>query len=111
MGRHLTGASRSDGVSRLFTSAGDDLSMGKSKDDQQSKLVAKHVKEVARLEATIEAYKTEVRRLARAVERAEEDAAKWRRKAKKLKKRESTIIAEAAPELASLPELGDVLTA
>jgi len=85
--------------------------MGTSKDDQQAKLVAKHVKEVARLEATIEAYKAEVRRLARAVERAEEDAAKWRRKAKKLKKRESTVIAEAAPELDSLPELGDVLSA
>ena len=85
--------------------------MGKSKDDQQAKLVAKHAKEVARLEATIEAYKTEVRRLARAVERAEEDAAKWRRKAKKLKKRESTVIAETAPELAGLPELGDALSA
>ena len=85
--------------------------MGKSKDDPQSKLVAKHLKEVARLEATVDAYKAEVRRLARAVERAEEDAAKWRRKAKKLKKRESTVIAEAAPELASLPELGDALSA
>jgi len=85
--------------------------MGKSKDDQQARLVAKHAKEVDRLEATIEAYKTEVRRLVRAVERAEEDAAKWRRKAKKLKKRESTVIAEAAPELAALPELGDALSA
>jgi len=85
--------------------------MGKSKDDQQAKLASKHAKEVARLEATIDAYKTEIRRLARAVERAEEDAAKWRRKAKKLKKRESTVIAEAAPELASLPELGDALSA
>ena len=85
--------------------------MGKSKDEQQAKLVAKQLKEVARLEATIEAYKAEVRRLARAVERAEEDAAKWRRKAKKLKKRESTVIAETAPELASLPELGDALSA
>jgi predicted RNase H-like nuclease (RuvC/YqgF family) len=85
--------------------------MGKSTDDQQAKLVKKHGKEVARLEATIEAYKAEIRRLARAVERAEEDAAKWRRKAKKLKKRESTVIAETAPELAALPELGDVLSA
>lgn len=85
--------------------------MGKSNDDEQTKLVAKHTKEVARLEATIEAYKAEIRRLVRAVERAEEDAAKWRRKAKKLKKRESTVIAETAPELAALPELGDVLTA
>lgn len=83
--------------------------MGKSKDDLQSALITKHVKEVARLEATIGAYKAEVRRLVRAVERAEEDAAKWRRKAKKLKKRESTVIAQAAPELASLPELGDAL--
>ena len=85
--------------------------MGKSKDDEQTIPVTKHVKEVARLEATIEAYKAEIRRLVRAVERAEEDAAKWRRKAKKLKKRESTIIAETAPELAALPELGDVLRA
>ena len=85
--------------------------MGKPKDDEQTMLVTKHVKEVARLEATIEAYKAEIRRLVRAVERAEEDAAKWRRKAKKLKKRESTVIAETAPELASLPELGDVLSA
>jgi predicted RNase H-like nuclease (RuvC/YqgF family) len=85
--------------------------MGKPKEDQQATLLTKHAKEVARLEATIEAYKTEVRRLARAVERAEEDAAKWRRKAKKLKKRESTVIAEAAPELAALPELGDALSA
>jgi ATP-dependent protease HslVU (ClpYQ) peptidase subunit len=68
-------------------------------------------KEVAKLEATIEAYKTEVRRLARAVERAEEEAAKWWRKAKKLKKRESTVIVEAAPELAALPALGDALSA
>lgn len=85
--------------------------MGKSNDDDQGKLVTKHAKEVARLEATIEAYKAEIRRLVRVVERAEEDAAKWRRKAKKLKKRESTVIAETAPELASLPELGDVLSA
>ena len=85
--------------------------MGKTNEDEQTKMVAKHVKEVARLEATIEAYKAEIRRLVRAVERAEEDAAKWRRKAKKLKKRESTVIAETAPELASLPELGDVLSA
>ena len=85
--------------------------MGKSNDDEQTKLVTKHAKEVARLETTIEAYKAEIRRLVRAVERAEEDAAKWRRKAKKLKKRESTVIAETAPELSSLPELGDVLTA
>jgi predicted RNase H-like nuclease (RuvC/YqgF family) len=101
----------SDGVSRPFILASDDCGMGKPKDDQQAKLVVKHGKEVARLEATIEAYKAEIRRLVRAVERAEEDAAKWRRKAKKLKKRESTVIAEAAPELASLPELGDALSA
>lgn len=81
--------------------------MGKSKDE----LVAKHAKEINRLEGTIEAYKAEVRRLVRAVERAEEDAAKWRRKAKKLKKRESTVIAETAPDLAALPELGDALSA
>jgi phage shock protein A len=74
-------------------------------------LTRRHQKEVAKLEATIDAYKTEVRRLARAVERAEEDAAKWRRKAKKLKKRESTVILEAAPELASLPDIGDALSA
>ena len=85
--------------------------MAESRDDQVAKLVTKHVKEVARLEATISAYKAEIRRLARAVERAEEDAAKWRRKAKKLKKRESTVIAETAPELAALPELGDALSA
>ena len=99
--------------------AGDDRAMGKSKDDEQAiprkrevpPHSTKHAKEVARLEATIEAYKAEIRRLVRAVERAEEDAAKWRRKAKKLKKRESTIIADAAPELASLPELGDALSA
>jgi phage shock protein A len=106
--RHLTGALRWDGVFRSFTLAGNDRAMGKSKDDEQAR---KHAKEVARLEATIEAYKAEIRRLARAVERAEEDAAKWRRKAKKLKKRESTVIAEAAPEFASLPELGDALSA
>jgi hypothetical protein len=52
-----------------------------------------------------------VRRLCKAVERAEEDAAKWRRKAKKLKKHESSVIVEAAPELADLPEFGDVLSA
>jgi predicted RNase H-like nuclease (RuvC/YqgF family) len=98
---------RSDGVSRSFTRARHDCAMGKSKDDEQTK----HLKEVARLEATIEAYKAEIRRLVRAVERAEEDAAKWRRKAKKLKKRESTVIVDAAPELASLPELGDALSA
>ncbi len=68
-------------------------------------------REVARLETTIEAYKAESRRLVRAVERAEEDAAKWRRKAKKLKKRQSTVIAEAAPELAPLPALGDSINA
>ncbi len=67
--------------------------------------------EVARLETTIEAYKAEIRRLVRAVERAEEDAAKWRRKAKKLKKRQSTVIAEAASELAPLPALGDSINA
>ncbi len=81
------------------------------KDEHQAKLEAKHAKEVARLEATIDAYKAEIRRLVRAVERAEEDAAKWRRKAKKLKKRQSTVIAETAPELAALPEIGDTLTA
>lgn len=82
--------------------------MAKSVEDKQ---IARHVREVVRLETTIEAYKSEVRRLARAVERAEEDAAKWRRKAKKLKKRESTVIVEAAPELASLPDIGDTLSA
>ena len=68
-------------------------------------------REVARLETSIEAYKAEIRRLVRAVERAEEDAAKWRRKAKKLKRRQATVIAETAPELAPLPALGDSLTA
>ena len=67
-----------------------------------------HEREVAKLEAAIDAYKAEVRRLRKAVERAEEDAAKWRRKAKKLRKRESTVIVESAPELADLPEFGDV---
>ena len=67
-----------------------------------------HEREVAKLEAAIDAYKAEVRRLRKAVERAEEDAAKWRRKAKKLRKRESSVIVEAAPELADLPEFGDV---
>lgn len=67
-----------------------------------------HEKEVAKLEAVIDAYKAEVRRLCKAVARAEEDAAKWRRKAKKLKKRDSTVIVESAPELANLPEFGDV---
>ena len=67
-----------------------------------------HQKEIAKLEGVIDAYKTEVRRLCKAVERAEEDAAKWRRKAKKLRKRESTVIVESAPELANLPEFGDV---
>jgi phage shock protein A len=67
-----------------------------------------HAKEVAKLEAAIDAYKTEIRRLCKAVERAEENAAKWRRKAKKLKKRVSSVIVEAAPELANLPEFGDV---
>jgi hypothetical protein len=85
--------------------------MDKPNDDEQAKQAARHAKEVARLETTVEAYKAEIRRLVRAVERAEEDAAKWRRKAKKLKKRESTVIAEAAPELAALPELGDALSA
>lgn len=85
--------------------------MDTSKDDLQAKLIGQHVKEVARLEATIGAYKAEIRRLVRAVERAEEDAAKWRRKAKKLKKRESTVIAQVAPELAPLPDLGDSLSA
>ncbi|HUP99843.1 MAG TPA: hypothetical protein VM093_05225 [Aeromicrobium sp.] len=85
--------------------------MSKSIDDQQRTLLTEHVKEVAKLEATIQAYKSEIRRLARAVERAEEDAAKWRRKAKKLKKRESTVIVEAAPELAALPDVGDALSA
>lgn len=68
-------------------------------------------REVARLETAVEAYKAEIRRLVRAVERAEEDAAKWRRKAKKLKKRQSTVIAETAPELAALPEIGDAVSA
>lgn len=85
--------------------------MSTSIDDRDRTLIAKHVKEVARLEATIDAYKAEVRRLARAVERAEDDAAKWRRKAKKLKKRESSVIVEAAPELAALPAVGDALGA
>jgi len=102
---------RSNGVPRLFMLISDDRPMGKSKDEEQTISVAKHVKEIARLETTVDAYKAEIRRLVRAVERAEEDAAKWRRKAKKLKKRESTVIAETAPELASLPELGDVLSA
>lgn len=67
--------------------------------------------EVEKLEATIDAYKAEVRRLTKAVEQAEADAAKWRRKAKKLKKRESTVIVETAPELAGLPDVGDALGA
>jgi len=71
-------------------------------------LTKAHDKEVAKLEAVIDAYKTEVRRLCKAVERAEEDAAKWRRKAQKLKKRESSVIVDVAPELAPLPEFGDV---
>ena len=91
-----------------FTRPDNHGGMAKSADDKQ---IARHVKEVVRLETTIEAYKAEVRRLARTVERAEEEAAKWRRKAKKLKKRESTVIVEAAPELASLPETGDALSA
>jgi phage shock protein A len=78
---------------------------------EDSQLAAKHAKQAARLETTVEAYKAEIRRLVRTVERAEEDAAKWRRKAKKLKKRQSTVIAEKAPELAALPELGDALSA
>lgn len=85
--------------------------MGKLTHDTSENLVAKHNKEVAKLEAAIDAYKTEIRRLSRAVERAEEDAAKWRRKAKKLKKRESTVILDAAPELAALPDIGDALSA
>jgi predicted RNase H-like nuclease (RuvC/YqgF family) len=85
--------------------------MGMLTHDTSENLVAKHNKEVAKLEAAIDAYKTEIRRLARAVERAEEDAAKWRRKAKKLKKRESTVILDAAPELAALPDIGDALSA
>lgn len=64
---------------------------------------------IARLEANIEAYKAELRRLSKAVEKAEDDAAKWRRKAKKLKKRQSSIIIEAAPELVGLPAIGDVV--
>jgi predicted RNase H-like nuclease (RuvC/YqgF family) len=111
MERHLTCALRSDGVSCAFIRADDDRRMGKSKDGQPADPVTRQIKEVARLEATVEAYKSEIRRLVRAVERAEEDAAKWRRKAKKLKKRESTVIAEAAPELAALPALGDTLSA
>jgi len=55
-----------------------------------------HEQEIAKLEALIDAYKTEVRRLCKAVTKAEEDAAKWRRKAKKLKKRESTVIVDVA---------------
>jgi hypothetical protein len=78
--------------------------MGKS----EGKSDKEHAREIAKLEAVIDAYKTEVRRLCKAVERAEEDAAKWRRKAKKLKKRDSTVIVESAPELANLPEFGDV---
>jgi phage shock protein A len=61
----------------------------------ESDLAKTHEKEVAKLEAVIDAYKTEVRRLCKAVERAEEEAARWRRKAKKLKKRESTVILSA----------------
>jgi predicted RNase H-like nuclease (RuvC/YqgF family) len=79
--------------------------------DPMEKVLSKHRKEVAKLEAAVDAYKSEIRRLVRAVERAEEDAAKWRRKAKKLKRRESTVIVEAAPELATLPEMGDALSA
>ncbi|MFL6088645.1 MAG: hypothetical protein ACJ71Z_00710 [Aeromicrobium sp.] len=88
--------------------------MAKAKSDTQDvfeELVLKHHKEVAKLEAAIDAYKNEIRRLARVIERAEEDAAKWRRKAKKLKKRESTVIVDVAPELAALPDIGDALSA
>lgn len=66
---------------------------------------------IAKMEANIEAYKAELRRLAKAVEKAEEDAAKWRRKAKKLKKRQSTVIVDAAPELVGLPAIGDTVEA
>lgn len=70
-----------------------------------------HAKRIKRLEATVDAYKAEIRRLNKVIERAEEDAAKWRRKAKKLKKRQSTVIVDHAPELAGLPEIGDALSA
>lgn len=72
---------------------------------------SKPEKEIARLEGAIEVYKDEIKRLHRVIERVEADAEKWRRKAKKLKKRQSTVIAEAAPELTGLPELGDALSA
>ena len=55
-----------------------------------------HEQEIAKLEALVDAYKVEVRRLCKAVTKAEEEAAKWRRKAKKLKKRESTVIVDVA---------------
>jgi hypothetical protein len=79
--------------------------MGKSTQEQ------KYEQKLARLEANLEAHKAEIRRLVNAVAKAEEDAAKWRRKAKKLKKRESTLIVDAAPELAGLPEIGDAVSA
>ena len=66
---------------------------------------------IARFEANIEAYRAEIRRLRKAVEKAEEDAAKWRRKAKKLKKRQSTVILDAAPEFVGLPANGDTVEA
>ena len=99
-------------VRLVFIVPRDHGSMDESpKEVSPKKLKAKHEKQVARLEATIESYKTEIRRLSRADERAEEDAAKWRRKAKKLKKRESTVIVDAALELAALPDIGDALSA
>jgi ATP-dependent protease HslVU (ClpYQ) peptidase subunit len=66
---------------------------------------------IAKMEANIRAYRAELHRLAKAVEKAEEDAAKWRRKAKKLKKRQSTVILDAAPEFVGLSAIGDVVEA
>lgn len=66
---------------------------------------------IAKMEANIQAYRAELRRLAKAVEKAEEDAAKWRRKAKKLKKRQSTVILDAAPEFVGLSAIGDAVEA
>jgi predicted nuclease with TOPRIM domain len=66
-----------------------------------------HEQRIARLEANIEAYKAEIWRMRKAVAKAEDDAARWRRKAKKLKKRQSTLIVDAAPELVGLPAVGD----
>jgi phage shock protein A len=66
---------------------------------------------IAKMEANIRAYRAELHRLAKAVEKAEEDAAKWRRKAKKLKKRQSTVILDAAPEFVGLSAIGDAVEA